>query len=79
MFAALAELERTSSASARPPGWPPPEARGRWGRSTRGVDRPQLQAGQETNSSVHYTVAVMAKTLGGSLASIYRHLTRDSG
>jgi AcrR family transcriptional regulator len=39
----------------------------------------KLQLAQEMYRSGQHTVAVIAKTLGVSRASIYRHLTGDSG
>ena len=36
----------------------------------------KLQVAQEMYTSGQYTVAAIAKTLGVSRASIYRHLTR---
>ena len=38
----------------------------------------KLQVAQEMYASGQYTVATIAKTLGVSRASIYRHLTGDS-
>jgi predicted transcriptional regulator YheO len=38
----------------------------------------KLQVAQEMYASGQYTVAAIAKTLGVSRASIYRHLTRTS-
>jgi AcrR family transcriptional regulator len=39
----------------------------------------KLQVAQELYASKRYTVAAIAKTLGVSRASIYRHLTRGGG
>jgi hypothetical protein len=39
----------------------------------------KLQVAQEMYASGLYTVAAIAKTLGVSRASIYRHLARASG
>jgi predicted transcriptional regulator len=39
----------------------------------------KLQVAREMHASGQYTVAAIAKTLGVSRASIYRHLTRASG
>ena len=74
VFAALADSNATSSANGsaglaaapgpRPPGWP-----------ALGHDRPQAPDGQVMHGSGQYTVTAIAKTLGVSRASIYRHLT----
>jgi DNA-binding XRE family transcriptional regulator len=39
----------------------------------------KFQAAREMYASRQYTVAALAKTLGVSRASIYRHLTRAGG
>jgi predicted DNA-binding protein YlxM (UPF0122 family) len=39
----------------------------------------KLQVAQELYRSGQYSVATIAKTLGVSRASIYRHLTRAGG
>jgi AcrR family transcriptional regulator len=39
----------------------------------------KLQVAQELHGSGQYTVAAIAKTLGVSRASIYRHLNGDAG
>jgi predicted transcriptional regulator YheO len=39
----------------------------------------KLQVAQEMYASGQYTVATIAKTLGISRASVYRHLTHASG
>jgi predicted transcriptional regulator len=39
----------------------------------------KLRVARELYASGHYTVAAIAKTLGVSRASIYRHLTGGSG
>jgi predicted transcriptional regulator len=39
----------------------------------------KLQVAQEMDRSGQYTVAAIAKTLGVSRASIYRHLTHADG
>jgi DNA invertase Pin-like site-specific DNA recombinase len=74
VFAALAEFERdlirerTSGWAGRRPGpWPPR-------RPTLGHDHPQAAGGPGDVRSGQYTVAAIAKTLGVSRASIYRHL-----
>jgi predicted transcriptional regulator YheO len=40
---------------------------------------PKLQVAQELYASGQYTMAAIAKTLGVSRASIYRHLTDADG
>jgi DNA invertase Pin-like site-specific DNA recombinase len=47
-------------------------------RPTIGHDRPQAPGGPEMHRSGEYTVAAIAKTLGVSRASIYRHLTHPA-
>jgi DNA invertase Pin-like site-specific DNA recombinase len=42
------------------------------------LDRLKLQVAQDMYRSGQYTVAAIAKALGVSRASIYRHLTGDS-
>jgi predicted transcriptional regulator YheO len=39
----------------------------------------KLQVARELYASGQYTVAAIAKTLGVSRASVYRHLTRAGG
>jgi hypothetical protein len=65
--------ERTSAglAAAR--------ARGRHGGRPSVLTDHKLKVAQEMYSSGQYTVAAIAKTLGVSRASIYRHLTRAGG
>jgi DNA invertase Pin-like site-specific DNA recombinase len=77
VFAALAEFERdlvrerTSAGLAA--------ARARHGGRPSVLTGHKLQVAQEMHASGQYTVAAIAKALGVSRASIYRHLSRASG
>jgi DNA invertase Pin-like site-specific DNA recombinase len=53
-------------------------ARGRHGGRPSVLGGHKLQVAQEMYRSGQYTVAAIAKTLGVSRASIYRHLTGDT-
>jgi DNA-binding CsgD family transcriptional regulator len=65
--------ERTSAGPAAA------RARGRHGGRPSVLTDHKLKVAQEMYSSGQYTVAAIAKTLGVSRASIYRHLTRAGG
>jgi DNA invertase Pin-like site-specific DNA recombinase len=54
-------------------------ARGRQGGRPSVLTGHKLQVAQEMYRSGQYAVTVIAKTVGVSRASIYRHLTGDSG
>jgi DNA invertase Pin-like site-specific DNA recombinase len=75
VFAALAEFERDLIRERTAAGLAAARARGRHGGRPPVMTAHQLQVAQEMFSSGRYTVAAIAKTLSGSRASIYRHLT----
>jgi DNA invertase Pin-like site-specific DNA recombinase len=78
VFAALAEFERDLIRERTNAGslLPVPAAATAAGL---GHDRPQAPGGPGDVTSRQYPVAAIAKTLGVSRASIYRHLTRAGG
>ena len=78
MFAALAEFERDLIRERTSAGLVAARARGRRGGRPSVLTGHKLQVAHEMYASKQYTVATIAKTLGVSRASIYRHLA-DSG
>jgi DNA invertase Pin-like site-specific DNA recombinase len=79
VFAALAEFERDLVRERTSAGLAAARARGRHGGRPSVLTGHKLQVAREMYSSGQYTVAAIAKALGVSRASIYRHLTRASG
>jgi DNA invertase Pin-like site-specific DNA recombinase len=79
VFAALAEFERDLVRERTSAGLAAARARGRHGGRPSVMTPHKLQVAQEMYASKQYTVAAIAKTLGVSRASIYRHLTRAAG
>jgi DNA invertase Pin-like site-specific DNA recombinase len=77
VFAALAEFERDLVRERTSAGPAAARARGRHGGRPSLMTKPKLQVAREMYASKRYTVAAIAKTLGVSRASIYRHLTAD--
>ena len=78
VFAALAEFERDLIRERNSAGLAAARARGRHGGRPSVMTAHKLQVAQEMYASGQYTIAAIAKTLGVSRASIYRHLTGDS-
>jgi DNA invertase Pin-like site-specific DNA recombinase len=74
VFAALAEFERDLIRERTSPGLAAARARGRRGGRPRVLTGHKLQVARQMYASGQYTVAAIAKTLGVSRASIYRHL-----
>ena len=79
MFAALAEFERDLIRERTTAGLAAARARGRHGGRPSVLGGPKLQVAREMYTTGQYTVSAIAKTLGVSRASIYRHLNRDTG
>jgi DNA invertase Pin-like site-specific DNA recombinase len=79
VFAALAEFERDLIRERTSAGLAAARARGRRGGRPSVLSGHKLQVAQEMYASGQYTVAAIAKTLGVSRASIYRHLTNADG
>jgi DNA invertase Pin-like site-specific DNA recombinase len=79
VFAALAEFERDLIRERTSAGLAAARARGRHGGRPSVMTVPKLQVAREMYASGRYTVGAIAKTLGVSRASIYRHLTRTGG
>jgi DNA invertase Pin-like site-specific DNA recombinase len=75
VFAALAEFERDLIRERTAAGLDAARARGRRGGRPSVMTAHKLRVAQEMHRSGQYLVAVIAKTLGVSRASIYRHLT----
>jgi DNA invertase Pin-like site-specific DNA recombinase len=75
MFAALAEFERDLVRERTSAGLAAARARGRQGGRPSVLTGHKLQVAQEMYASGQYTVAAIAKTLGVSRASVYRHVT----
>jgi DNA invertase Pin-like site-specific DNA recombinase len=75
VFAALAEFERDLIRERTTAGLAAARARGRHGGRPSVLTGHRLQVAQEMYTSGQYRVAAIAKTLGVSRASIYRHLT----
>jgi hypothetical protein len=78
VFAALAEFERDLICERTAAGLAAARARGRHGGRPSVLTGHKLQVAEELYRSGQYTVATIAKTLGVSRASIYRHLTGDT-
>ena len=74
VFAALAEFERDLIRERTTAGLAAARARGRRGGRPSVMTAHKAQVAQEMYHSGQYTVATIAKTLGVSRASIYRHL-----
>jgi DNA invertase Pin-like site-specific DNA recombinase len=79
VFAALAEFERDLVRERTSAGLAAARARGRRGGRPSVLTGSKLQVAREMHASGQYTVAAIAKTLGVSRASIYRHLDRAGG
>jgi DNA invertase Pin-like site-specific DNA recombinase len=79
VFAALAEFERDLIRERTSAGLAAARARGRHGGRPSVMSGHKLQVAREMYASGQYTVAAIAKTLGVSRASIYRHLTPPAG
>jgi DNA invertase Pin-like site-specific DNA recombinase len=75
VFAALAEFERDLVRERTSAGLAAARARGRRGGRPSVMTAHKLQVARELYASGQYTVAAIAKTLGVSRASVYRHLT----
>jgi DNA invertase Pin-like site-specific DNA recombinase len=78
VFAALAEFERDLIRERTNAGLAAARARGRHGGRPSVMSTHKLQVAQQMYHSGQYSVAAIAKTLGVSRASVYRHLTGDS-
>jgi DNA invertase Pin-like site-specific DNA recombinase len=76
VFAALAEFEHNLIRERTAAGLAAARARGRHGGRPSVLTGHKAQVAQEMYRSGEYIVAALAKTLGVSRASIYRHLTR---
>ena len=74
VFAALAEFERDLIRERTAAGLAAARARGRRGGRPSVLTAHKLRVAQEMYRSGEYSVATIAKTLGVSRASIYRHL-----
>jgi hypothetical protein len=74
VFAALAEFERDLILERTAAGLAAARARGRHGGRPSVLTGHKLRVAQEMYRSGEYTVATIAKTLGVSRASIYRHV-----
>jgi DNA invertase Pin-like site-specific DNA recombinase len=79
VFAALAEFERDLIRERTAAGLAAARARGRRGGRPSVLSGHRLQVAREMYASGQYTVSAIAKTLGVSRASIYRHLNGDTG
>jgi DNA invertase Pin-like site-specific DNA recombinase len=79
VFAALAEFERDLIRERTSAGLAAARARAHRGGRPSVMSAHKLKMAREMYGSGQYTVAAIAKTLGVSRASIYRHLTGDSG
>jgi DNA invertase Pin-like site-specific DNA recombinase len=79
VFAALAEFERDLICERTTAGLAAASARGRQGGRPSVVTGHKLEVALEMYASRQYSVAAIAKTLGVSRASIYRHLDRAGG
>jgi DNA invertase Pin-like site-specific DNA recombinase len=77
--AALAEFERDLIRERTAAGLAAARARGRRGGRPSVLSGHRLQVAREMYASGQYTVSAIAKTLGVSRASIYRHLNGDTG
>jgi DNA invertase Pin-like site-specific DNA recombinase len=78
MFAALAEFERDLIRERTTAGLAAARTRGRHGGRPSVMTAHKLQVAHEMYASGQYTVSPIARTLGVSRASIYRHLAGDS-
>src|SRR6266516_876637 len=76
VFAALAEFERDLVGERTTAGLAAARARGRHGGRPSVLTGNRLRVARELYASGQYTVAAIAKTLGVSRASIYRHLSK---
>ncbi len=74
IFAALAEFERDLIRERTQAGLAAARARGRYGGRPVVMTSDKIAVAREMYGSRQYTVAAIAKTLGVSRASIYRHL-----
>ena len=79
VFAALAEFERDLIRERTSAGLAAARARGRHGGRPSVLTGHKLEVALEMYASQQYSVAAIAKTLGVSRASIYRHLDRAGG
>jgi len=79
IFGALAEFEREIIRERTKAGLGAARARGRLGGRRSIMTPDKLKVAREMYDSRDHTVAAIAKTLGVSRASIYRHLARDTG
>jgi DNA invertase Pin-like site-specific DNA recombinase len=79
VFAALAEFERDLIHERTRAGLAAARARGRQGGRPPVLTGHKLAVARELYASGQYTVAAIAKTLGVSRASVYRHLVGGSG
>jgi DNA invertase Pin-like site-specific DNA recombinase len=77
MFGALAEFERDLVRERTLAGLAAARARGRTGGRPPTMTRQKIAIAREMYASRDHSVAVIAKTLGVSRASIYRHLPTD--
>jgi DNA invertase Pin-like site-specific DNA recombinase len=77
VFAALAEFERDLIRERTTAGLAAARAHGRHGGRPSVMTTHKLQVARDMHRSGQYTVATIAKTLGVSRASIYRHLTNS--
>jgi DNA invertase Pin-like site-specific DNA recombinase len=76
VFAALAEFEPDLIRERTTAGLAAARARGRHGGRPSVMTAHKLQVARDIYRSGQYTIAAIANTLGGSRASVYRHLTR---
>jgi DNA invertase Pin-like site-specific DNA recombinase len=79
VFAALAEFERDLVRERTSAGLAAARPRGRRGGRPSALTAHKLRVAQDMYASGQYTVAAIAKTLGVSRASIYRHLSNADG
>jgi DNA invertase Pin-like site-specific DNA recombinase len=79
VFAALAEFERDLIRERTSAGLVAARARGHHGGRPSVMTAHKARVAQEMYRSGQYSVSVIAKTLGVSRASIYRHLDRAGG
>ena len=79
VVAALAEFERDLVRERTDAGLAAARARGRQGSRPSVLTGQKLRVARELYASGRYTVAAIAKTLGVSRASVYRHLAGTSG
>ena len=74
MFGALAEFERELVRERTQAGLSAARARGRLGGRPRAMTTDKVRLARQMYDSREHTVEAIAKTLGVSRASIYRHL-----